>query len=145
MENVARIILNKNRGWRGLAELICEDNERKVISKMIFSFSQDMWNDMLRGFIVTQDEDNYIILQFDNTDALPKPTQQRSVLIKHFIGTIVNKYEYPKTNWQANTSIDHYNLIYHFTKNRNNHTTSDWNCIRNTCHSKYIINGGEFK
>ena len=96
---------------------------------MIFSFSQDMWNDMLRGYIVTQDEDNYIILQFDNTVALPKPTQQRSVLIKHFIGTIVNKYEYPKSTWQSNTPGDHYHLIYHFTKNRNNHTQSDWNCI----------------
>lgn len=129
MENIARVILNKNRGWRGLAELICEDNERKVISKMIFSFSQPVWNDMLQGYIVTQDEDNYIILQFDNTEALPKPTQQRSVLIKHFIGTVVNKYEYPKATWQANTPGDHYNFIYHFTKNRNNHTQSDWNCI----------------
>ena len=129
MENIARIILNKNRGWRGLAELICEDNERRELSKMIFSFSQDMWNDLLRGYIVTQDEDNYIVLQFDNIEALPKPTQQRSVLIKFFIGTVVNKYEYPKANWQSNTPGDHYDLIYHFTKNRNNHTTSDWNCI----------------
>ena len=127
--DIQRIVINKNRGWRGLAEVRCLNEENKSEMDMIFSFSQDMWNDMLRGFIVTQDEDNYIILQFDNTDALPKPTQQRSVLIKHFIGTIVNKYEYPKATWQSNTPGDHYNFIYHFTKNRNNHTTSDWNCI----------------
>ena len=111
MKEIKRIILNKNRGWRGLAELICEDEERKVVHKMIFSFSQNVWNDLLQGYIVIQDEDNYFILNFDNTDRLPKPTQQRSVLIKFFIGTVVNKYEYPKANWQANTSLDHYNLI----------------------------------
>lgn len=129
MENIARIILNKNRGWRGLAELICEDNERRAISKMIFSFSQDMWNDLLRGYIVTQDEDNYIILEFDNTDALPTPTQQRSVLIKSFCGTVLSQYEYPKDSWAKNAPGAHYNYIRHFTMNRNNHTTSDWNCI----------------
>ena len=128
MENIARIILNKNRGWRGLAELVCEDEERKVVHKMIFSFSQNVWNDLLQGYIVIQDEDNYFILNFDNTDRLPKPTQQRSVLIKSFQATVVNITAYPK-NERLDVLSDDYDRIYNFKKNRNNHTTSDWNCI----------------
>lgn len=126
---IKRIKINKNRGWRGLAELVAEDSERKDVLKMIFSFSQPVWEDMLRGHIVVQDDDNYIILEFDNTDALPKPTQQRSVLIKSFTATVISQYEYPKENWLKNTPAEHIDYIYHFTKNRNNHTTSDWNCI----------------
>ena len=128
MKKIKRIILNKNRGWRGLAELICEDEERKVAHKMIFSFSQNVWNDLLQGYIVIQDEDNYFILNFDNTEALPKPTQQRSVLIKSFQATIKNITAYPK-NEEVSPMTDDYDRIYNFKKNRNNHTTSDWNCI----------------
>ena len=129
MESIKRIRINKNRGWRGLAELDCENERREEVTKMIFSFSQAVWNDMLKGFIVLQDEDNFIILEFDNTDELPKPTQQRSVLIKSFQATVVNQYEYPKENWKMNISGEHYSYIYDFTMNRNNHTTSDFNCI----------------
>ena len=129
MESIKRIRINKNRGWRGLAELVCENERREDIAKMIFSFSQPVWEDMLKGFIVLQDEDNFILLEFDNTDALPKPTQQRSVLIKSFQATVVNQYEYPKENWKMNISGEHYSYIYDFTMNRNNHTTSDFNCI----------------
>lgn len=129
MESIKRIRINKNRGWRGLAELDCENERREDIAKMIFSFSQPVWEDMLKGFIVLQDEDNFILLEFDNTDELPKPTQQRSVLIKSFQATVVNQYEYPKENWRMNISRKHYSYIYNFTMNRNNHTTSDFNCI----------------
>lgn len=128
MKEIKRIILNKNRGWRGLAELICEDEERKVVHKMIFSFSQAVWNDLLQGYIVIQDEDNYFILNFDNTDRLPKPTQQRSVLIKSFQATVVNITAYSKYE-SIDVFSDDYDRIYNFKKNRNNHTTSDWNCI----------------
>lgn len=128
MKEIKRIRLNKNRGWRGLAELVCEDAERNIVHKMIFSFSPAVWNDLLDGFIVTQDEDHYFVLNFDNTDALPKPTQQRSVLIKSFIGTIISVHTYDKDNPLNVMSAD-YNRIYNFKKNRNNHTTSDWNCI----------------
>lgn len=126
---IARIRLNKNRGWRGLAELVCEDNERNEVAKMIFSFSQPVWDDMLDGYIVIQDEDNYIILNFDNLDALPKSYQQRSVLIKSFLGTVVNSYYYKKESWMSEAQGRMWTLIDHFKKNRNNHTTSDWNCI----------------
>ena len=128
MKEIKRIRINKNRGWRGLAELVCEDEERKVVHKMIFSFSQPVWNDLLQGYIVIQDEDNYFILNFDNTERLPKPTQQRSVLIKSFLATVVNITAYPK-NEPLSVMGDDYNRIYNFKKNRNNHTTSDWNCI----------------
>ena len=127
-KSIKRIRLEKNRGWRGLAELICEDEERKVVHKMIFSFSQPVWNDLLQGYIVIQDEDNYFILNFDNTDRLPKPTQQRSVLIKSFQATVVNITAYSKYEL-IDVLSDDYDRIYNFKKNRNNHTTSDWNCI----------------
>ena len=128
MKEIKRIILNKNRGWRGLAELLCEDEERKVAHKMRCSFSQNVWNDLLQGYIVIQDEDNYFILNFDNTEALPKPTQQRSVLIKSFQATIKNITAYPKHK-SMDVLSDDYDRIYNLKKKRNNHTTSDWNCI----------------
>lgn len=132
MNNIKRIRINKNRGWRGLAELIVEDDEKNEVLKMIFSFSQDVWNDMLKGYIVAQNEDNYIILNFDNVESLPRPDQQRSVLIKSFLGTVVNSWEYSKTDWKHNVEEStHWHYISHFTKNNNHHTTSDWNCIRN--------------
>ena len=129
MEEIKRIRINKNRGWRGLAELVAEDNERKEVGKMIFSFSQPVWEDMLSGRIVMQDADFYYVLQFDNTDELPKRTQQRSVLIKNFIGTVISQTKYSKLDWKTNSTLGHYDLINNFIKNRNNHTTSDWNCI----------------
>ena len=128
MKEIKRIILNKYIWCRGLAELICEDEERKVVHKMIFSFSQNVWNDLLQGYIVIQDEDNYFILNFDNTDRLPKPTQQRSVLIKSFQATVVNITAHPK-NKPLSVLSDDSDRICNFKKNRNNHTTSDWNCI----------------
>ena len=82
MESIKRIRINKNRGWRGLAELECENERREEVAKVIFSFSEAVWNDMLKGFIVLEDEGNFILLELDNTDVMLKPKQQRSVLIK---------------------------------------------------------------
>lgn len=125
-----RIAINKNRGWRGLAEVVYTGDAGTEIQKMIFSFSQPVWEDLLKGFIVLQDKDNYTVLEFDNIEALPKPTQQRSVLIKNFSAEVVNKQIYQKTSWtQPAMSHGHYAYISNFIKNRNNHTTSDWNCI----------------
>ena len=125
-----KLVLNKNRGWRGLAEAHYLSEDNTTIQKMIFSFSQPVWEDMLRGAFVMQDEDNYIVLKYDKLEVLPKPTQQRSVLIKHAVLPIVNKAIYPKTTWSsdARTAGD-YGAIYNFLKNRNNHTASSWNCI----------------
>ena len=101
---------------------------------MIFSFSQPVWEDMLRGVLVMQDDDNYIILKFsDPYYKLPRPSQQRSVLIKHVVLAIVNKEIYSKATWvKDHKTAGEYSAIYNFLKNRNNHTTSDWNYIRNT-------------
>lgn len=95
---------------------------------MIFSFSQPVWDDMQLGRMVLQDDKDYIIVHFDNTEALPKG--QRSVLLKNFVGNITNVIRVPKIGWiSADLSTLDYNAIVHFKKNRNNHTTSDWNCI----------------
>lgn len=126
-----KLVLNKNRGWRGLAEAHLLNDDNSTIQKMIFSFSQPVWNDMLRGVMVMQSEQDYIILEFDYEHSrLPRPTQQRSVLIKNVVLPIVNKRVYPKESWMTDhKTAGDYSAIYNFLKNRNNHTTSDWNCI----------------
>lgn len=130
MEEIEKIIINKNRGWRGLAEVQCLDIDNNIITRMIFSFSEQVWKDMLKGFIVLQDKDNYYVLEFDNKEDLPKPTQQRSVLIKGFMANVIGYWKYSKTNWtKPSVEAHHYDYIYNFMKNSNNHTTSDWNCI----------------
>lgn len=125
-----KIKIEKNRGWRGLAEAqIWNFDEKKNIS-MIFSFSQQVWDDMQKGYMVLQNEDQYIVVHFNNTDRLPKG--QRSVLLKCFVADINITYCYPKERsvW-TNMALEdgNYELIDHFIKNRNNHTTSNWNCI----------------
>lgn len=135
-----KLILNKNRGWRGLAEAQLIDDAGNTTHKMVFSFSQPVWNDMLRGVLVIQDDDNYIILKFDKLEKLPAPTQQRSVLLKNVILPITSTEIYPKATWlKDHKTAGDYSAICNFLKNRNNHTTSDWNCIRNTCNSIYYI------
>lgn len=126
--DIQKICINKNRGWRGLAEIDCMDSENRTQMKMIFSFSQPVWDDMQDGYIVVQDNENYYVLEINNTDALPKG--QRSVLLKYFRADVVNKSVYSKKDWaQASLSKGHYDKIGHFIKNRNNHTQSSWNCI----------------
>lgn len=128
MEKIKSIMINKNRGWRGLAEVRAYNEDSKIVTSMVFSFSQPMWDDMIKGYIVLQDPDNYIVLKFDNTESLPKG--QRSVLLKYFTANIVNSNTYPKTGWiQPSLNKGEYDLISHFINNKNNHTTSDWNCI----------------
>lgn len=126
------LIINKNRGWRGLAEAVHYNKSTgNIIHKQIFSFSQDMWDDMIyRHKLVIQTNDKYIIYEFADTyDALPKPIQQRSVLIKNVNLKIVNVTTYDKTTWDDVTDVDDYKVIRNFIMNRNNHTQSDWNCI----------------
>ena len=95
---------------------------------MIFSFSQPVWDDMQKGYMVLQDTDNYIVVHFNNTEKLPKG--QRSVLLKYFTANVLKVNTYPKNDWtQSALNMGEYDLISHFIKNRNNHTTSDWNCI----------------
>lgn len=125
-----KLILNKNRGWRGLAEAQWLDDDNNTIQKMIFSFSQQVWNDMLRGYLVMQDKDHYIVLKFDQLDKLPSPKQQRSVLIKNVVLPITEKEIYSKETWSRDhKTAGDWTAIYNFIKNRNNHTQSDWNCI----------------
>ena len=126
-----KLVLNKNRGWRGLAEAQLLDEGNTTIQRMIFSFSQPVWNDMLRGVMVMQSEQDYIILEFDYEHSrLPRPSQQRSVLIKDVVLPIVNIKRYSKKTWMRDhTSAGDYSAIYNFLKNRNNHTASSWNCI----------------
>ena len=77
-----------------------------------------------------QNEQYYIIVKFDELDKLPKPTQQRSVLIKNVVLNVTEIVTYVKTGWSrdARTAGD-YGAICNFLANRNNHTASSWNCI----------------
>ena len=128
------ISINKNRGWRGLAQLECIDtithSKPTIMNKIIFSFSQDMWNDMiLRHRIVTETDKYYLIIEFNNTeDRLPKPEQQRSVLIKNVLLKVTSTTAYPKHEWSKANGYD-YSALLHYIKNTNNHTNSDWNYV----------------
>lgn len=124
------LVINKNRGWRGLAEVVWKDSAGTVKSRLIFSFSPQLWKDLMDGYIVLHDMEHYYVIHFEDMSKLPKPTQQRSVLIKHAYIGIKEVTQYDKTTWVSDSmKHGHYDLITHFTRNRNNHTTSDWNCI----------------
>ena len=126
MENVKAIVITKNRGWRGLSEVRCINDNGVTVNKMIFSFSQPVWDDMQHGYIVVQDESNYYIIHFTGTDRLPKG--QRSVLIKSFLGDVMEVTTIKKDKlWDESYETRHF--VSNFLNNRNNHTTSDWNCI----------------
>ena len=88
-----------------------------------------------------QNEQYYIIVKFNELDKLPKPFQQRSVLLKNVVLNVTEIVTYTKTGWSkdAKTAGD-YSAIHNFLKNKNNHTTSSWNCIRNQSYSNYIVN-----
>ena len=128
MNNFNHLVINKNRGWRGLAEAKAINLETKDELKMIFSFSEPVWRDMLGGKLVIADDKYYYVLSFDNLDMLPRKDQQRSVLIKSFNANITNVNRYEKDKW-AEAPISDEIPMDHYIKNKNNHTQSDWNCI----------------
>ena len=127
--NFESIIVNKNRGWRGLAEIKILNEDAHTVTSRVFSFSQAVWDDLLRGYVVIQDEDNYYVMELETTSALPHG-HQRSVLIKDFISKITKTVKIPKATWPHDSRVlGLYGYIYDFIKNNNNHTTSDWNQI----------------
>jgi hypothetical protein len=130
MKDIASITINKNRGWRGLAEVAVLNEENDLTAKHIFSFSQDMWKDLIIKHMITiASEDYYYVICFiDPEGRLPRPDQQRSVLIKNFTVKVQKVYKIKKTEWTSAEAIP-YVAIHHHIKNRNNHTTSNWNCI----------------
>ena len=130
MKDIKSITINKNRGWRGLAEIAVLNEEKDLTTKQIFSFSQDMWDDLIcSNLIVVASEDYYYVIHFDDTEGrLPRPEQQRSVLIKDFHTDVTKVNKIKKTEWTSADSLA-WTAINHYIKNRNNHTTSDWNCI----------------
>ena len=121
------VVINKNRGWRGLAEVKVLDDTASPVITSIFSFSQPVWDDLMKGTIVVQDDDYYYVIKLADTSKLPIG-HQRSVLLKNFKSDIEELNMIEKATWPS-TNGDIWNAIYRFLKNRNNHTTSDWNCI----------------
>ena len=130
MNEMKYICINKNRGWRGLAQVEILDEDKNLTTKHIFSFSQPMWDELIATHqVVIASQTHYYVIHFKDIGThLPEAYQQRSVLIKNYFGEIKEVYKIKKEIWsQAETP--RYNSIYKFLKNRNNHTTSDWNCI----------------
>ena len=129
MNDMKYIMINKNRGWRGLAEVDILNEGHGTITSHVFSFSQAMWKDLIdENRIVIADDKYYYVIKFENTGRLPRPDQQRSVLIKNYLAKIEEVNRYEKTAWTS-APADDWIAIRNFNKNRNNHTTSDWNCI----------------
>ena len=131
MSNMKFITINKNRGWRGLAEIAVLNEDKDLVKKHIFSFSQAMWDDMIyKNMVVIRDSENYYVIHFSSVvrGMLPRPVQQRSVLIKNFTAEIDRVNQVPVNEWTKETG-EMWETIRHFIKNKNNHTQSDWNCI----------------
>lgn len=132
MDKIEKVLINKNRGWRGLAEVKCytkDGDHYEEIASSIFSFSQAVWDDLMKGIVVIQDDTNYYVLHLGSSDIADLPHgHQRSVLIKRFKADVVQVFTYEKYHWTSAPSEDVF-AIQHFIMNRNNHTTSDWNCI----------------
>lgn len=127
---IKRIIINKNRGWRGLAEVRCYDSEHNNTKTVVFSFSQAVWDDMLKGVMVIPHEDKFLVLYFDNTEVLPRG--QRSVLIKTFNANVTKIVEVPQAGWWSELRETHpecINYVNNHCRNNNIYTRSDWNCI----------------
>ena len=134
MKNIKYIQLTKNRGWRGLAEAILLDDENNKVHSQIFTYSQDVWDDMLAGYMTFCINNIYHIVHFDVTnpevrDKLPKPTQQRSILLKHITIPVTDVKYINKDDVLSLTNWNDRVCITHFKKNNNYHTKSDWNCI----------------
>lgn len=88
-----------------------------------------MWEDLIEyNRIVMEDDDNYYVIRFDDEEGLPKPTQQRSVLIKNFVSAIIEVNKYTKDRWTEAGPTD-WHAIKDFRANTNNHTTSNYNFI----------------
>ena len=135
IKDINKIKINKNRGWRGLVEAVVYNNEGESATA-VFSFSPETWQDLMtRNRIVLQDEENFYVLTIDNDDVTNKLPigHQRSVLIKNFIGNVVNTKVIKKAGWQETSREEEdvylFYYITHFKKNQNNHTTSSWNNI----------------
>lgn len=130
MGQITQIFINKNRGWRGLAEVDAFNDTKELQLKQIFSFSQAVWDDLVHlGRLVMQDTDYYYVLRIDVDDRMKLPVgHQRSVLIKNYTARVQSVNRYEKATWRS-ADADDWNSIVNFMKNNNNHTTSDWNCI----------------
>lgn len=130
--NFSYVIVNKNRGWRGLAEITVYNASYNTQMKSIFSFSPKVWKDLIEFHsVVLQDNNFYYVIELNHDDCikkLPKPTQQRSVLIKNVLLQVKETRVHKKSEWAMAESQDRYKID-HFIRNKNNHTTSDWNNI----------------
>lgn len=130
------IIINKNRGWRGLAELTLTSEliiNPEIIGKFIFTFSPAVWDDLINtNTIIVEDEQNYYVIRFkDQLNELPTPTQQRSVLIKDFKEKVTDVHCWAKLGWASNSLIPtaDYSAIVNYIHNNNRPTMSNWNAI----------------
>jgi hypothetical protein len=128
LKMIKKIKINKNRGWRGLAEVKCYDETGELIHDEVFSYSEDMWQDLMRGYVMLQDKDSYYVLNINNTDLLPQHSQ-RSVTITNFTADVMKTEQVEKEKWVTRISSDNYHKIRHYIQNTNAHTTSDFNYV----------------
>ena len=112
----------------GLASVKIYNDDNELETESIFSFSEAVWKDMLAGSIIIEQDDAYVIYEFNNIDKLPHG-HQRSVLIKNFEADITNEITISKRIHPRDLTIYEQALINHYKKNNNHHTTSDFNYV----------------
>lgn len=124
--------LNKNRGWRGLAEAIITDSNN-TLSDSIFSFSSKTWYDLIQHHVfVFETETEYWVLELEVTSGkLPEPTQQRSVLIKDVVFNVADYNAYDKSTYAVDAKVHGNNVVYinRYLLNNNRHTASLYNHV----------------
>lgn len=129
MKTTKYVYVTKNRGWRGLAEARCTNEKGELTGDFTFSFSSSTWNDlMINNTIVVQDTKGLYIIKIKDTEGKLPVGHQRSVLLKNIRLEVEEIIEYPSDK-PTKIAYDHYYLVRNFRLNKNNHTTSDWNCI----------------
>lgn len=129
-----KMLLNKNRGWRGLAEAIITNNNTTLYDN-IFSFSSKTWYDLIMNkvFVFETEEQYYVLYLEVASGKLPTPSQQRSVLIKDVVLNVIDHRVYNKSTYVTEAKgLDCTDDIIHINRyvlNNNRHTTSMYNCV----------------
>lgn len=139
------VIINKNRGWRGLASVTVRNDTHEIVGPThIFSFSQDMWDDLYTRRLLVIDDVNdegepiYTVFTFKETDIRKLPTGQRSRVITSTHLEVVATHYYPLDKpeeflalYPTDTleTMHRKIAIKHYRNNTNAHTMSEFNMV----------------
>lgn len=149
LDELKTIEITKDRGWRGQVEINIKDRNNNLLYREITTFSPRTWLQLLSGYVVITDSksntEQYLILQFDNLIALPKITQQRSVLIRNFKANILHIAVTNNAKIGSLTNYEKQCLDDYINDEQWKVTNSKFNQVGIRVNSKLITNNSDFK